>query len=180
MHLSHFAGFELFHLFRHVLTHELIALLLQPVLRYNGHVSDLLPLIQLVTAFVYVMCIICVQVRRVLPGTRPLSVILFSFLLVPHVSLEIETHVCLLTLVLLLELPYPLFQVMQVLELRPLEVRVSQLSKEGRRLEFVDFELPLRDGQQVRVRVGIIQLPIIKDDSVLSVQNLLKPDTTSG
>jgi len=67
---------------------------------------------------------------------------------------------------------------MQVLELRPLKVRVSQLPKEGRRLEFVNFELPLRDGQQLGVRVGIIQLPIIKDDSVLGVQNLLKPDTT--
>jgi hypothetical protein len=67
---------------------------------------------------------------------------------------------------------------MQVLELRPLKVRVSQLPKEGRCLEFIDFELPLRDGQQLGVRVGIIQLPIIKDDSVLGVQNLLKPDTT--
>ena len=69
---------------------------------------------------------------------------------------------------------------MQVLKLRPLEVRVSQLLKKRRRLEFVDFELPLGDGQQVGVRVGIVHLPIIQDDSVFGVQNLLKPDTSTG
>ena len=108
MHLSYFAGFELLHLVRHVFTHELIALLLQLVLRYHGHVSDLLPLIKVLTTSVNVMSIICVQVRRVLSATRLLSVVFLPFLLTPHVSLEIETHVGLLTLVLLLELPYSL------------------------------------------------------------------------
>jgi hypothetical protein len=104
----YFAGFELLHLVRHVFTHKLIALLLQLVLRYHGHVSNLLPLIKVLAASVNVMCVICVQVRSVLPGTHPLFVVLLPFLLIPHVSLEIETHVGLLTLVLLLELPYPL------------------------------------------------------------------------
>jgi hypothetical protein len=108
VHLSYFAGFELLYLVRHVFTHELIALLLQLVLRYHGHVSNLLPLIKVLAASVNVMSIICVQVRSVLPGTSPLFVVLLPFLLIPHVSLEIETHVGLLTLVLLLELPYPL------------------------------------------------------------------------
>ena len=145
VHLADVALLRLLHLVRHVLPHELVALFLQLIVRYHGHVADLLPL------RTHVMCIVCVQVRSVLADTRLLFAPLLPFLLIPHVPLEIEAHVGLLTLVLLLELPYPLLQIIQVFELRPLEVSVSQLPKEGRCLEFVDFELPLWDGQQAGV-----------------------------
>ena len=62
-------------------------------------------------------------------------------LFVPHVFLEVETHVSLAAAVLLLRLSDSFFEHFEVLYLTPLEIGICQLPQECGRLELVDFEL---------------------------------------